>query len=67
MTKKELLKYNPPFKMIVDLYDDEEEIPKELIKVLYYTPKPQPIIMLMSEKNGELFNKIMKEHYDSNL
>jgi len=67
MTKKELMKYNPPHKMIVDLYEDNDEIPVELIKALYYVPKPQPIIMPMGEKSLEMFNKMMKEYYDSNL
>lgn len=67
MTKKELLKFDPPFRMIVDLYEDDEEIPVEIIKALYYVPKPKPYVMLMSAEGLELFNRMCKKYYDSNL
>lgn len=61
MTKKELLKFDPPFRMIVDLYGDDEEIPKGVIEALYHTPKEREIVIWCNEKFADEFDKALKE------
>lgn len=61
MTKKELLKYNPPHKMIIDLYEDNEEIPQEVIKTLYTKPAERKIVIYTNTKNEELWKAALEE------
>ena len=64
MKKTKLLKLdkNPPFKMIIDIYKDEEDIPDELIKVLYNKPNYQPYTIICGSKGFKEFDKAIKEY-----
>jgi len=74
MTKKELLKHNPPHKIILEIYKDDDEIPKELIEILYHQPKLEERKIIIHcgvdsiQKYNDMFNKAAKEfiesHYD---
>ncbi|MCK9446531.1 hypothetical protein M0Q50_06635 [bacterium] len=60
MNKKELLKHNPPYKMLLDIYNNDDEIPVDFIKMLY---KPRSIsqnIFIGNEKTIESFQKALK-------
>lgn len=62
MTKKELIKYNPTHKMLLELYEDDEEVPNEFVELLYSPPKPEPYMVLMSAELLELWNNTLEEY-----
>lgn len=51
-----------PFMMIFDLYSDDEEIPNELIRILFEPAKPINQKMLMSEKMYNAFEEAVKDY-----
>jgi len=52
MTKKELLKYNPPHKMILEIYEDNDEIPEDIIRLLFYSPPKEREIVIWTNAEG---------------
>jgi len=51
-----------PFKMIIDIYNDDDEIPDELIQILFKPSEPMQYTMCMSEEGHIAFEKAVKEH-----
>ena len=76
MTKLELiakckkLRVQIPFMQIVDLYKDSQEIPNELIKILFEPSEPKQFVIYMSSKFEDQFNKAIEDyaniHYNKN-
>ena len=68
MIKSELIKaYESegiaiPFRMLLDIYSDDEDIPNSFIKnVLLHKPTPTPHTFVMSELMYNAFNNAIKE------
>ena len=68
MTKKELLKYKQYFTcpsfIIDELYKDDEEIPKEIIELMFHKPEDKEYKLLISSKLYDKFIKILKDEME---
>jgi len=66
MTKKELLQYEKFFitnKVILKIFKDEDEIPIEIIQLMFHIPKPIDYKMLVGKKTIKEINKLIIEEY----
>ena len=50
--------------MILTVYEDNDEIPKEVIEELYYIPEPKSFMIITSEEGIRLLNEAFKEYHD---
>lgn len=53
ITKKEIMEYEKYFvmpKFLMEMFKDEDIIPKELVKIMFILPKPEPYIIFTSPK-----------------
>lgn len=68
ITKKEIMKYQKYFvapKIIMEIYKDDDIIPKELVKMMFIREKPKPYkVTFYSQKLYDKFNKMLKEQYN---
>ena len=68
MIKSELIKayesegITIPFRMLLDIYNDDEDIPNSFIRnVLLYRPTPTPHTFIMGEGLYNAFNNAIKD------
>ena len=57
-------KINIPFRMIIDIYKDEDDIPDELLRILYEPREPKEYTLHMGEKLFNEFNRLSKEYFN---
>lgn len=75
MTKKELIAAIPEAQemglsiaplMLLDIFEDDEEIPEEFVRVFLRVPEePQPITIMMGIGMAEKINDLMKNYIDN--
>ena len=51
--------------LLLELYEDNEEVPDEFLKLICYKPKPyEPTIIPMGSVGIEMFNKALKDYME---
>lgn len=68
MNKLELLKHKKYFtspSIILEIFKDEDEIPIEIIQLMFHISKPRDYVITTSATMIKEINKMIKEEYEN--